>query len=809
MKSMSFTRRAVAGSVVGALALAACSPNDGPMGVRPQLLTSRLALSAPGVAVGGKVAVDLRIEGASEALGAQEGVVYFDPARLRYVGQQQDGTILMVNSKKAAQGEVRIAEADLDGLAPRKAALVFEVVAPQYVGGIRYEAARAATRRSQDEFRRIENGGLLIDPDLQVAADAHVMDLADWKAVAARRDAAKNRAGGVAQRPGQYVLNLQYGDATLDGLVNSTDAIYILGVSAGLFDMITNSDTTIGATTLQRDAVVAGNVRPANTGSATLLPGDEPDGTRVINSTDALAILSFAAALPTATVGTPIPGRGPAATNVVPVTADITTNTTWTKNNIYNLKTRINVRNGATLTIEAGTRIEGDGSACVPGSGAGGTCGNTDGSALFVNRDGRIIAQGTELEPIVMTCSAAVKAKGCWGGLWIAGNAPINSFGTTSAPGGAGTTNPAVAGRTVAGCQQALGEAGAPLYGGCNPNDSSGVVQYVRVEFGGLVTSVANVELNNLTLGGVGRGTVMDHIQVYGGSDDGIEFFGGTVDMKYILVQENGDDQFDFAEGYIGRVQFLITQEDPQDGDKGLEIDNTPSAPFSLNAPWGTYAELWNVTLLGRLDTDPNGASSGNSVNDAIHVRRGYKGSIRNALVYGFKGFARIDNAETCQTDAVSGVRDSLVIRNSYFFHSTLNEVNSTISCQGAPSGSYLSNAATSAGTNTVLTSALETDTAQSPFIPSTNGSRLYRAMERTQPDYRPKPGFTTANAANPVSRNLAVSSSGALSGLIGVLSRPEFFDNTAKYYGAIPPADDAKSTIPWYAGWTRTSNYP
>ncbi len=803
-KQQNIARRALASTVVGALAIAACSPNDGPLAARPQLLTSRLALSSGAVAAGGRVAVDVRIEGASEDLGALQGMVRFDAAKLRYVGQQQNGTILYVNRSKASQGELHIAEVDVDGLAPRKSALVFEVVAPQYVGSIRYEHEVAAGKRTLAQFTRVENGGVMLDEALSVASGAHTMDYAEWKAELARQDAARGKKGSVALRPGEYLLNLKYGDPTLDGVVNLTDGLYDINVAVGLSEIITGTDA---AAPNARDAVVAGNVAPYNVGSSTLFPGDEPDGSRVVNVTDALGIINQAVLANQPVVGTLIPGRGPVATNVVAVVADITTNTTWTKNNIYNLKARINVLNGATLTIQAGTRIEGDGAACTPGSGGGGTCTNLSGTALLINRDGMIDAQGTALEPIVFTCSAAVKSKGCWGGLWLAGNAPVNSFGTTSVP--LTPTNPANGSRSVAGCLQALGEAGAPLYGGCNPDDNSGILRYVRVEFGGLVTSVANVELNNLTLGGVGRGTTIDHVQVFGGSDDGIELFGGSVDMKYMVIQENGDDQLDFAEGYIGRTQFIITAEDPQDGDKGFEIDNTPGGAFgfSTSAPWGTYAEVWNATILGRISTDPNGASSTNSVNAGIHVRRGFKGSIRNVLMYGFRQFVTLDNIETCQTDVNNAGRDSLVIRNGYFVNATTAAMSSNIAaataCQGAvPATTFLTDAGTSAGTNT-----LDLTVAGDPFYPSSAG-RLNQAMERTNPDYRPRNGTSTTLAANPVSRNLTVTAVGG-TGPNASLARAEFFDNTAKYFGAVAPASASKSDIPWYSGWTRTSNYP
>lgn len=261
------------------------------------------------------------------------------------------------------------------------------------------------------------------------------------------------------------------------------------------------------------------------------------------------------------------------ASNEVMVTTDITTNTTWTADKVYRLVGFRKVANGATLTIQAGTRVIGDYDAL--------------GSSLFVLRGAKIRAMGTANAPIVFTSAqpAGSRLAGDWGGLIIIGNGIINRSGTVDIEGtGTSADNPLIA-----------------YSGGDNNFDSSGELHYVRVEYAGFGPA-PDAELNSFTLAAVGSQTVIDHVQAHNGLDDGLEFWGGAVPVRYAVVTEKQDDGLDMAEGYQGTVQyFLILQtkvvalrptagnvaSDPQgienDGCAGSGCDNGQnSTPFTI-----------------------------------------------------------------------------------------------------------------------------------------------------------------------------------------------------------------------------------
>lgn len=219
----------------------------------------------------------------------------------------------------------------------------------------------------------------------------------------------------------------------------------------------------------------------------------------------------------------------PQGTSEVAVMTDITANTTWTKDKVYRLVGFRKVANGATLTIEAGTRIIGDY--------------DVTGSSLFVLRGARIIAVGTATDPIVFTSAQPVgqRLAGDWGGLIIIGNGIINRSGVVNIEGtGTSTDNPLL-----------------PYSGGTNNLDSSGRLSYVRVEYAGFAPA-PDAELNSFTFAAVGGQTVLDHLQAHNGLDDSFEFFGGAADLTYAVSTETGDDHFDMSEGYQGRIQYFV-----------------------------------------------------------------------------------------------------------------------------------------------------------------------------------------------------------------------------------------------------------
>ncbi len=314
----------------------------------------------------------------------------------------------------------------------------------------------------------------------------------------------------------------------------------------------------------------------------------------------------------------------PATTVTIPA-GNITTNTTWTKNNVYLLNGWVYVKDGATLTIEAGTVIRGD---------------KTNKGSLIVEKGGKLVANGTLTQPIVFTSNQAAGARdyGDWGGIILCGKAPINvAGGSATIEGGVGST-----------------------YGGTDPLDNSGSLQFVRIEFSG-VEFVTNSEINGLTLGGIGSGTTLNNIQVSYCGDDSFEWFGGTVNAKYLIAFRGWDDDFDSDFGYSGMVQYAVGLRDPQVADQsqsnGFESDN--DATGSSNSPF-TSAIFSNVSLFGPLSnlTTPNVNAL---YRRAAHIRRNSKLQVYNSVFAGWPIGLFIDG-NTTQANAVAG---ELKVRNS------------------------------------------------------------------------------------------------------------------------------------------------
>ncbi len=331
------------------------------------------------------------------------------------------------------------------------------------------------------------------------------------------------------------------------------------------------------------------------------------------------------------------------ARQTVTITADITTNTTWTAVNKYRISGFIHVQNGATLTIEPGTVIEGDF--------------NVVGSSLFIMRGARLVANGTATQPIVFTSSQPVgqRQAGDWGGLIIIGNGIINR----SAPviiEGTGTTgaNPAI-----------------DYAGGTNNADNSGSLKYVRVEFAGYATA-PDQELNSFTFAAVGSGTVMEHLESLNGLDDAFEFFGGAVDAKFLVSYNSGDDHFDMSEGYVGRLQFLIAYQNiavvprPQAGNisqdpQGIENDgcNGANCTTGQNSLPLTIPLVANFTLVG----PPAGVNAQGTGLVGMMLRRGTGGYYVNGVV-GRWGRAAISVRD--QTTIDRATAGDLLMRNVY-----------------------------------------------------------------------------------------------------------------------------------------------
>jgi hypothetical protein len=246
------------------------------------------------------------------------------------------------------------------------------------------------------------------------------------------------------------------------------------------------------------------------------------------------------------------------------LTGTISEDITLVASKKYTLKGNVFIASGATITIEPGTVIFGD---------------KVTKGALIIERGATINAAGTEAEPIVFTSSAPANYRnyGDWGGLVLLGAAANNQ-----------NANQPIEGITAGANGQ---------YGGATDNDNSGTLTYVRIEFAGIALSTDN-ELNGLTMGSVGSGTTINHIQVSYSGDDSFEWFGGTVNAQYLVAYRGWDDDFDTDFGYRGNVQYAVSFRDPNIADKsgsnGFESDNdaagsalTPkTAPKFSNVSW-------------------------------------------------------------------------------------------------------------------------------------------------------------------------------------------------------------------------------
>lgn len=295
---------------------------------------------------------------------------------------------------------------------------------------------------------------------------------------------------------------------------------------------------------------------------------------------------------------------------------------TLTKDTRWRLKGIVSIPNGKTVTIEPGTTIVGDKETL---------------GTLVVQQGGKLVAEGTKDEPIVFTSGLPVgeRSAGDWGGLVLLGRAPINE------PGGSAEVE---------------GFSDPQVYGGSDPADSSGSLAYVRIEFSGIEIAPDN-EINGLTLAGVGSGTKIDHVMVKVTLDDCYEFFGGTVNAKHLVCYRNGDDGFDFDQGYTGSLQYLFLQQDPSTADEtnGLECDNDASDPTVTPI---TNPTISNITLCGQ-----NGDQAKQQY--GFLFRRGFHATVANAIVMGFE--AGVDFRDAPATE--------VSLTDTVFFGNTVNNI--------------------------------------------------------------------------------------------------------------------------------------
>jgi hypothetical protein len=316
----------------------------------------------------------------------------------------------------------------------------------------------------------------------------------------------------------------------------------------------------------------------------------------------------------------------------------------------YVLKGWVYVTANSTLTIEPGTVIRGD---------------KATKAALIVEPGGKLIAEGTSAEPIVFTSNQpkGQRKPGDWGGVIICGRA-VNNKAAMIIEGGPRTT-----------------------HGGNNDADNSGIISYVRIEFAGFPFK-PDQEINGLTLGSVGSGTRIDHVQVSYTNDDSFEFFGGSVNAKYLVAYHGWDDDFDTDNGFSGKLQFLLGIRNPRIADtsvsNGFESDNDADA--STRAPF-TSAVFSNVTIIGPIGQDAAFANSDTYINggsfypdngsklgifhSAIQIRRNSRMNLFNSVAVGYPVGILLENDKggTVQTWATNG---NLKISNVYLAGTTI-----------------------------------------------------------------------------------------------------------------------------------------
>ncbi|MGI5914418.1 MAG: hypothetical protein ACOX5K_06860 [Bacteroidales bacterium] len=330
------------------------------------------------------------------------------------------------------------------------------------------------------------------------------------------------------------------------------------------------------------------------------------------------------------------------------LTGEITEDLTLEKDGTYYLSGGCHVLDGATLTIQEGVNIIAKDDDIV--------------DYILIEKGGKIMATGTAKNPIIMT--SELKEAGAWGGLHVCGDAPINVTGTTS-----------------------LSEIGDAPYGGNDPADNSGTMRYIRIEYAGYAFSEEK-EANGFTFYGVGNGTTVEYCQAYRGSDDGFEFFGGTVNVKYVISTDNSDDSFDWTEGWTGKGQFMVAYQTDAatlgyDCDCLMECDNNAKnnelTPIS-------FPTLANVTLIGNNST---------TTKRGIRLRAGTYVKLYNALVTGKPQCLTTETIFT-ENSLVSGtsVLDFVHLSNtvtskegiyseSLFTSNTNNAINQTLSFTG------------------------------------------------------------------------------------------------------------------------------
>jgi hypothetical protein len=425
----------------------------------------------------------------------------------------------------------------------------------------------------------------------------------------------------------------------------------------------------------------------------------------------------------------------------ITLSGKIDKDTTLRANNSYILSGLVYITNNATITIEPGTTVKGQFTDPVGG--------------LVITRGAKINAKGTAEKPIVFTSASGTPRAGDWAGIVILGKAKTNaSFNGQAGVGEIeGSVNDA---------------AGNGLYGGTDDTDSSGALQYVRIEYAGYAF-LPDKEVNSLTMGGVGSKTVIDHVQVSYAKDDAFEWFGGTVDAKYLIAYRTQDDDFDTDNGYRGKVQFGLVVRDSSVADisksEAMESDN--DANGTANAPQ-TSAVFSNMTLIGPRATLSHKGSS-NYLGAAVQIRRNSAISLFNSVILGWQTGILIDASKGRATD-LNIVDSSLRVRNNIIAGAE-TAVKYSVS-PNAPTGE----------TDATMVTWFSNPFFSNSVLSTVDDARFVNPFNYANPDFGP---FGTSSASTG-----AKFTDAKLNGMKQVTFR-----------GAIAPAGEDAN---WWKGWTK-----
>ncbi len=452
------------------------------------------------------------------------------------------------------------------------------------------------------------------------------------------------------------------------------------------------------------------------------------------------------------------PGGGGSTGQTITLKGRINADTLLRKENTYILDGPVYMIGNHTMTIQAGTTIKGSFS-------------GANVAALVITRGSKLVAAGTSDSPIVFTSSSPNPQSGDWGGIIICGKAPINSAfsakqGLYQVEGGVDNTF----GDGLAGS----GDAVAPT---ADPTDSSGVLSYIRIEYAGYAAQ-PDKEINALTMAGVGSRTVIDHIQTVFAKDDAFEWFGGTVNCKYLIAYKTLDDDFDTDLGYSGKVQFglIIRDSSLADGSasEAFESDNDGTG---TNATPKTTAIFSNVTAIGPRATTSN---IGNSLfRGATHIRRNTGISIFNTIIMGWPRGIEIDATSTAGDPTSKDVADSTIrLRN--------------IAIAGTATPTRFSGI----GFGTITDDASFNSFFLNPYFNNdifANNSdiKLANPFSSSAPDPTPFGGSSTGN--------IKIYAGGSFTD--AKFTGDTFFDKTATFRGGVAPAGPLSG---WWRGWTK-----